>query len=117
MATIIKTKSGKFKGIIRSKNLIDHTKKNHVRTKTFTRKGDAVVWVKRVERELESMSATAQKFYGKTFADLVKEKVIPSISTDLSEVYQFNAPPTHDMEEKSLNFKHKDDQLFVNYSF
>ena len=74
MATIVKTRSGKFKGIVRSKSLIDSSRKNHVMTKTFSRKGDAVTWTKRVERELESMSASAHEYRLKTFADLIKIK-------------------------------------------
>jgi integrase len=74
MATIVKTRSGKFKGIIRSKSLTNSSNKNHVMSKTFSRKGDALTWTKRVERELESMSASAQKHRLKTFSDLIKIK-------------------------------------------
>lgn len=51
MATIAKTKSGKYKAVIRD------PKGRHLKSKTFTRKTDARIWARRIEADREKMAA------------------------------------------------------------
>jgi integrase len=82
MATIrkIQRQSGfVYKAIIK-KNGID------LKSKTFTRKGDAVAWAKRIEADQELMEVLGSRGAGMRFSELVDEYMLQWAGKDINQI-------------------------------
>jgi integrase len=66
MATILSTKNGKFKAILRN------PKGRYLRSKTFTRKTDARIWARRMEADQEAMDALGESGARLAFSTLTR---------------------------------------------